>query len=108
MKRNHAKVHFPSNRISFKSFGRCCRPAVRARARARDDFSSLIKSRDTDDHICHCMSTQKVHRSIVKMIVKFLLITVRSTTLDAFYCDFLYLAHDEDFAYNKSYSRVPI
>ena len=35
------------------------------------DFSSLIKSRDTDDHICHCMSTQKVHRSIVKMNVKF-------------------------------------
>ena len=53
------------------------------------DFSSLIRSRDTDDHICHCMSTQKVHRSIVKMIVKFQLITVRSTTLDAFYCDFL-------------------
>ena len=55
------------------------------------DFSSLIRSRDTDDHICHCMSIQKVHRSIVKMMVKFKLITVRSTTLDVFYCDFLYL-----------------
>ena len=24
------------------------------------DFSSLIRSRDTDNHICHCMLTQKV------------------------------------------------
>merc|ERR1719468_1030253 len=38
----------------------------------------------------HCLSTQRVHRSIVEMIVRFWLITVRSATLDAFYCDFLY------------------
>ena len=42
----------------------------------------------------HCMSTQKVHRSIVKMIVKFQLITVRSTTLDVFYCYFLQPGHN--------------
>ena len=45
--------------------------SVRDRAICTHDFSSLIRSRDTDDHICHCMSTQKVHLSIVKMIVKF-------------------------------------
>ena len=32
MKRNHAKVHFPWNRISFKSVGRCC-GTPRARVR---------------------------------------------------------------------------
>ena len=74
MKRNHAKVHFPWNRISFKSVGRCCGTPTREQKLSGIHYISTIQ--DTRQWT----RTERQYRDLTEK--RDLLATLRENTIE--------------------------